>query len=312
MSSGHCLSISSILVQFTVKLSTLAGKWTRLALGLHHTGLASLFPDQQKFLVWFSLVWLGSSAHDWNDDYSQEGKLTEWSGLSGRNQEMGQPHQDGLRVGRELLLFSKGKLGSGPTRRGMTSKQANEKRGPLPTLHFLHTHSHPVCTPFPLIPCSSFTLPTFFTGSSHTVLTPKLILTNHCSLLVSETPRVHLTHPQSPQHPSTFCTHSFAHHTPLHIYFTLILALWKPFHSHHTLVKNTPWPFIPGASQFLYTYGTGPLHPAYTACILSPTRLLFHTQVLPSCTIITHTTHSYSTCSFLTPIPCSSSPPCIL
>lgn len=133
MSSGHCLSISSILVSFTVKLSTLAGKWTLLALGLHHMGLASLFPDQQKFLVWFSLVWLGSSAHDWNDDYSQEGKLTEWSGLSGRSQEMGQPHQDGLRVGRELLLFSKGKLGSGPTRRGMTSKQANEKRGPLPT-----------------------------------------------------------------------------------------------------------------------------------------------------------------------------------
>lgn len=64
MSSGHCLSISSRLVSFTVMLSTL------LALGLHHTGL------HLSFLVWFSLVWLGSSAHDYNDYYSQKVKLT--------------------------------------------------------------------------------------------------------------------------------------------------------------------------------------------------------------------------------------------
>lgn len=56
----------------------------------------------------------------------------------------------------------------------------------------------------------------------------------------------------SPTPPTpTLCTHSSSHHTPLHIYFTLILCFMKTLPYHHTLFKNTPWSFVPGASRSL-------------------------------------------------------------
>lgn len=97
-------------------------------------------------------------------------------------------------------------------------------------LHSLHTHSHLFAYPFhpshahlPL-PHPLHTHCTLFSHQSY-------ILTNHCPYLVSKTSWILLesshTHNSSNTHLALF-THSFAHHVPLHIFFTLILCFESP------------------------------------------------------------------------------------